>query len=266
MNTCRNLTLVLALSGLVLSAGAAYATTATATAAVTVTAGETTGLDADFNRLLGNYVHNHLVDYEAWFANQDDAKAMGRYVEQLSALDPADWPRDAALAYWINLYNAVTLRLILDNYPLDSIKDIGGFMKKSPWKRELVTVAGRKLTLNNIENDIIRPDFGDARIHFALNCASIGCPPLSDETFAAERLSEQLDAACRVALNRDQWVRVDGEKLKLTKIFDWYGDDFEKGGGSVLQFIRRYRTEAMPQGDVEIDFMSYDWSLNIVSK
>ena len=264
MKTYCNLTLVLALSGLVLSAGAAW--TATATATVTVAADEVTRLDADFNRLLGTYVHKHLVDYEAWSANQDDAKALGRYVDKLSALDPADWPRNAALAYWINLYNAVTLRLILDNYPLDSIKDIGGFLKKSPWKRELVTVNGRKLTLNNIENDIIRPDFGDARIHFALNCASIGCPPLSDEVFAAERLSEQLDAACRVALNRDQWVQVDGEKLKLTKIFDWYGDDFEKGGGSVLEFIRRYRTEAMPEGEVEIDFMSYDWSLNIVSK
>ncbi len=148
----------------------------------------------------------------------------------------------------------------------DSIKDIGGFMKKSPWKRELVTVAGRKLTLNNIENDIIRPDFGDARIHFALNCASIGCPPLSDEAYAADRLSEQLDAACRVALNRDQWVQVDENKLKLTKIFDWYGGDFEKDGGSVLDFVRRYRTETIPEGNLEIDFMSYDWSLNIIAE
>jgi len=258
MKTYRNLTMILVLVSLVFSAGAAW------TSVETDPAKEATQLNANFTRLLGIYVHNHLVDYQAWFDNEDDAKALGQYVDQLSAMDPSDWPQDAALAYWINLYNAVTLRLILDNYPLDSIKDIGGFMKKSPWKRELVTVAGRKLTLNNIENDIIRPDFGDARIHFALNCASIGCPPLSDEAYAADRLSEQLDAACRVALNRDQWVQVEGNKLKLTKIFDWYGKDFEKDGGSVLDFIGQYRTETIPDKEVEIDFMSYDWDVNII--
>ena len=237
-----------------------------ASSAMALSTHDTSQLDADFSRLLSTYVQHNLVDYEAWSAHEEDAWALVRYVDQLTALDPEDWPQDAALAYWINLYNAVTLRLILDYYPLKSIKDIGGFLKKSPWKRELVTVAGRSLTLNNIENDIIRPQFNDPRIHFALNCASVGCPPLSNKAYSAEDLSDQLDAASKLALNRHHWVQFDGEVLRLTKIFDWYGGDFEKDGGSVVGFIRKYRTEALPETDLKIEFMPYDWSLNNVKK
>ncbi len=228
----------------------------------TATPDQAAALHVDFSRLLDTYVRDNLVNYAAWAAHAEDKAALGRYVDQLSALDPAEWPADHALAYWINLYNAVTLRLILDNYPLDSIKDLGGFLKTSPWKRELVTVGDRDLNLNNIENDIIRPDFGDPRIHFALNCASVGCPPLGREAFVPDQLSVQLDAACIVAMNHDRWVRVTGDTLELTKIFDWYGEDFTEKGSSVLEFIRRYRTGPLPAGKPEISFMSYDWSLN----
>jgi hypothetical protein len=219
-------------------------------------------LHADFSRLLEKYVQDHLIKYSAWVANAQDIAALGQYVDQMAGLDPAEWQDADALTYWINLYNAVTLRLVLDHYPLKSIKDLGGFMKSSPWKRELVTVGGRALALNDIENDIIRPRFGDPRIHFALNCASVGCPPLGKEAYFPGRLSEQLDAACGWAMNHDQWVCLDGDKLLLTKIFDWYGEDFAADGGSVLAFIKRYRTEPLPEGDPKIDFMSYDWSLN----
>lgn len=219
-------------------------------------------LQAGFDRLLATYVRDGLVDYAAWSANPADTTALGHYVDGLAALEPGAWPPHDALAYWINLYNAVTLRLVLDNYPLDSIKDVGGFLKKSPWDRELVTVGGRPLTLNNIENDIIRPGFADPRVHFALNCASIGCPPLGREAYSAERIDAQLDAACRRALDRDQWVKVRGKDLELTKIFDWYREDFTKGGGTVLDFIRRYRTGPLPEGEPKISFAPYDWSLN----
>lgn len=225
-------------------------------------AGQVTILNTEYNRLLGEYVFDHLVDYNAWTANKADKSALDQYVDQMAALDPAAWPRDEALAYWLNLYNAVTLQLVLNNYPLGSIKDIGGFMKKSPWKRELVTVGGRVLTLNNIENEVIRPTFHEPRIHFALNCASLGCPPLAQAAFDAEHLSAQLDAACRLALNQERWVKVVGDKVLLTKIFDWYRTDFESDGGSVLGFIRRYRTEPLPKGEPKVEFMSYDWHLN----
>ena len=225
---------------------------------------EAVELHGDYDRLLGQYVEGLSVDYAAWTASPDDVAALDRYLDELTAMDPAAWPQADGLAYWINLYNAVTLKLILDNYPLESIKDLGGFLKKSPWKRKLVTEAGRELTLNDIENDIIRPAFADPRIHFALNCASKGCPPLRAAAYLPGTISEQLDAACTLALNRDRWVRVEGGKVELTKIFDWYADDFEVDGGSALTFINRYRDEALPAGTGGFSFMSYDWSLNQV--
>ena len=221
-------------------------------------------LHGDFDLLLGRYVEGLAVDYAAWTASPDDVVALDCYLDELTALDPADWPQADALAYWINLYNAVTVKLILDNYPLASIKDLGGFLKKSPWKRKLVTVAGRELTLNDIENDIIRPTFADPRIHFALNCASQGCPPLQAAAYRPGSISAQLDAACKLAMNSDRWVRVAGGKVELTKIFDWYAGDFEVDGGSVLAFINRYRDEPLTGDPGDFSFMSYDWSLNRV--
>jgi hypothetical protein len=215
-----------------------------------------------YDTLLQKYVVGVGVNYSGWVANREDVGALRRYVTELTALDPETWTSDEQLAYWLNLYNAVTVRLILDNYPLDSIKDLGGFMKKSPWKRELVSVAGRDLSLNDIENEIIRPIFQDPRIHFALNCASVGCPPLNAGAYFPASLSEQLDTACRGALNGEQWVRVEGNQVFLTKIFDWYADDFKQDGGSVLGFISGYRDTDLEEGKVDVKFMDYDWSLN----
>ncbi len=222
-------------------------------------------LHGDFDRLLNTYVSGMSVDYAAWSSHKEDTAALARYVETLAALDPADWPHDDGLAYWINMYNAVTLWLILDHYPIDSIKDIGGFMKKSAWKRKLVTVAGRELTLNDIENKIIRPTFNDPRIHFALNCASIGCPPLKADAYLPATISEQLDESGRVAMNGDRWVNVEDGKVRLTKIFDWYKNDFKVDGGSVEAFINRYRNEKVSSENQKFSFMSYDWSLNSTS-
>jgi hypothetical protein len=222
-----------------------------------------------YDVLLRKYVVGLGVDYSGWVANGEDVSALRQYVTDLTALDPGTWTTDEQLAYWLNLYNAVTVRLILDNYPLESIKDLGGFLKKSPWERELVSVAGRDLSLNDIENEIIRPTFQDPRIHFALNCASVGCPPLKAGAYFPATLSEQLDAVCRRALNEDQWVRVENDQVFLTKIFEWYADDFKQDGGSVLGFISGYRDTDLVEGQadlvegqVEVKIMDYDWSLN----
>ncbi len=215
-----------------------------------------------YDALLQKYVVGVGVDYSGWVAHREDVIALRGYVTKLTALDPETMTSDEQLAYWLNLYNAVTVRLILDNYPLESIKDLGGFMKKSPWKRELVSVAGRDLSLNDIENEIIRPTFQDPRIHFALNCASVGCPPLNAGAYSPATLSEQLDAACRRALNEEQWVRVEDNRVYLTKIFDWYADDFKQDGGTVLGFISEYRDTDLVDGEMDVKFMDYDWSLN----
>jgi len=225
------------------------------------TAAQASTLHIEYDALLKKYVRELRLDYAGWVANDKDAGALEQYVLALTELDPASWSPDEQLSYWLNLYNAATLRLVLDNYPMDSIKDLGGFMKKSPWNRKLVTVAGRDLTLNEIENDIIRPEFQDPRIHFALNCAAIGCPPLNAGAFFAGTLSEQLDTACRRALNLDPWVRVEESRVYVTKIFKWYGDDFTQDGGSILEFISRYRDTPIA-GHPDIKILDYDWSLN----
>lgn len=217
-------------------------------------------LHARYDELLQRYVRGSGVDYAAWVAQKDDVAALDHYVEGLAALDPESWPPADGLAFWINLYNALTVQLILENYPLASIKDLGGVLRRSPWKRELVQVAGRPLTLDAIENEIIRPRFAEPRIHFALNCASIGCPPLADSAYRAATLEAQLDAACRRALNEDRWVRVDDDGIRLSKIFDWYRGDFEANGGSIRAFVDRFRSTPLPDGS--IDFLDYDWSLN----
>jgi len=215
-----------------------------------------------YDALLQEYVVGFGVDYSRWVANREDVSALRRYVTELTSLDPETWTSDEQLAYWLNLYNAVTVSLILDNYPLESIKDLGGFMKKSPWKRDLVSVAGRDLSLNDIENKIIRPIFQDPRIHFALNCASVGCPPLNAGAYFPTTLSDQLDAACSRALNEEQWVRVEENQVFLTKIFEWYADDFKLDGGSVLGFISSYRNSDLVEDEMDVKIMEYDWSLN----
>ncbi|MEZ4647976.1 MAG: DUF547 domain-containing protein [Candidatus Eisenbacteria bacterium] len=217
-------------------------------------------LHAHFGVLLERYVHGFGVDYPGWAGSETDLARLDDYVHSLTALDPKGWPSDDRKVYWINLYNAATLRLVLANYPVDSIKDIGGLFS-SPWKRDVVTVAGSPLTLDAIENEILRPEFHDPRVHFALNCASIGCPPLLAGAYHAAQIGEQLDKSCRRTLNDDRWVRADTDGIRVTKIFDWYKGDFDEGGGSVRAFIDRYRRTPLPSGKIE--FLSYDWSLNV---
>ncbi|KAA3660845.1 MAG: DUF547 domain-containing protein, partial [Calditrichaeota bacterium] len=143
-------------------------------------------IHASYDMLLKKYVAEDGVRYEQFHATKSDVKALNKYVKSLENLNPRNMQKAEALAYWINLYNATTLKLILDNYPLESIKDIGGLLS-SPWNKKLVKVNGRELTLNQIENEIIRPEFKDARIHFALNCAAVGCPPLTNSAYVGSQ-------------------------------------------------------------------------------
>lgn len=213
-------------------------------------------LHAGYSQLLQSYVKGIQVDYLTWASNWDDLKGLHDYVDALSGLDPKNWPDDDAIAYWINLYNAVTVRLILDHYPVDSIKDIGG-----AWKKDRVEVVGEPFSLNAIENDVLRRMTRDARIHFAINCASVGCPPLRNEAYLADRLEEQLEDSTRRALQLDTQLVVVGDTVVLSKIFGWYERDFEDDAGSVANFIERYRDD-LPLDDYKLETMDYDWSLN----
>ncbi|HET9887233.1 MAG TPA: DUF547 domain-containing protein, partial [bacterium] len=146
-----------------------------------------------FDGLLHRYVVPTGVDYRTWSQNKEDRSALRSYLATLAQQAPSRLERSEALAYWINLYNAATLSLVLEHYPVASIKDIGTALS-SPWKKKVVTVEGQRLSLNEIENDIVRPSFLEPRIHFALNCAARSCPPLRNEAYLGPQLESQLEA------------------------------------------------------------------------
>jgi len=217
-----------------------------------------------FDQLLKKYVAGENVRYGRWKESTEDQKALQHYINQLSRQSPSKWGHPEGLAFWINLYNALTLNLILENYPVASIKDTGSLFK-SPWNKKIISIEGKRLTLNNIENDIIRPQFKDARIHFALNCAALSCPPLAAGAFLPSQLNSQLDAATKSALQKSRWLKIENGQLQVTKIFDWYSDDFVKDSGSVQQFIYKYLPSLqreVKEKRLKLEFMSYNWQLN----
>jgi len=174
--------------------------------------------------------------------------------------------RSAALAFWIDVYNALAIDMVVRHYPVESIRDIGSFFRPV-WKLEAGRVDGRPVTLDEIEHRILRP-MGDPRIHGAIVCASSSCPPLRREAFRADRLGGQLDAAMRTWLaSPDKGLRVEGGRVRVSKIFDWFAGDFERAGG-VLAFVRPFLAEPVRQAldrlgpDPPIVYFDYDWTLN----
>jgi hypothetical protein len=187
-------------------------------------------------------------------------QSLHAYLESLQAVMVSSLNRDEQMAYWINLYNAVTVKLILDHYPISSIRKIS-----SPWDRKLLEIEGEKVSLNDIEHRILRPIWKDNRIHYAVNCASLGCPNLQREAFSAKNLDRLLNRSARQYINHPRGVRFEGSKLHTSSIFKWYRSDF---GGSVESLVEHLgefaeadlarRLEGF-RGDVSD---SYDWSLN----
>jgi hypothetical protein len=197
-----------------------------------------------------------------------DRAALDAYVGSLEAVDPRDLPRDAALAYWINLYNAATVRLVLEHYPLESIREIGsGILEPGPWSREVVTVLGRPLTLDEIEHGIIRPVFEEPRIHYAVNCAALGCPELAREAWRAEGLEARLAEAERDFVNHPRAVRVEEGDLVLSKIWLWFREDFAASEAGLLEGlsgVAEGRAADALAGRDGADRYAYDWALNDV--
>jgi hypothetical protein len=213
-----------------------------------------------FSALLAKYVQKGGVRYAEWHASGDDRQALDDYLATLAAVEPSALTRYQRLAFWINAYNAFTLDLVLDQYPLESIRDID-----SPWKRKLVTVEGRSLSLDEIENEIIRPGWKEPLVHFGLHCAAVGCPPLRPEAYEGPRLHEQLEEQARAFLADGTANRVDESgRLHLSKIFEWYREDFEQNRGSLVKWLTPYlpALEGRTAKDVKISFADYDWSLN----
>lgn len=201
-----------------------------------------------------------------------DRAELATVIEGLQEVQVAALNRDQQFAYWANLYNAVTLKAVLDHYPVASIKDIdlgGGVFGGGPWKAALVTVDGVALSLNDIEHRILRPIWRDPRIHYAVNCAAVGCPNLRNAAWRAETLDPDLDSAARDFVNHPRGVRlssVGGEAgLTVSKIYDWFAEDFGGDEAGVLAHLQRYaegETAALLSAHGEISGAAYDWSLN----
>lgn len=206
----------------------------------------------DFDILLKKHVSTSgKVDYKGF---KEDKPALENYITWLSDNTPtAQTPKNEKLAYWINAYNALTLKLILDNYPLPKITNLDG---GKTWDVKRFTLGGKKYSLNDIENTIIRP-MGEPRIHFALNCAANSCPPLFNEAFVASKLNEQLESRTKKFVNDSKANSLKGNDIKISNIFNWYGKDF----GNVLNFINKY-ADVKVKSDVKIGFGEYDWRLN----
>lgn len=215
-----------------------------------------------WDALLKEYVSPEgWVDYRAW---QKDTVRLQAYLDLLSSAHPQpDWSREEEMAYWINAYNAFTVELVLDHYPVESIKDIkrGIPFVNSVWDIRFIRIQGEEYDLNRIEHGILRKYFADARVHAALNCASYSCPRLRGEAYIPARLDEQLDDAMRIFVNDPLRNRVQAGQAELSKIFSWYGGDFKEDAGSLRQFIDRYAVEPLSE-DGQIRYLEYDWSLN----
>ena len=236
-------------------------------------AGGTRAIDnASYTDLLREHVRDGHVDYAALCT--DDR--LRDYTVALSATDPADLADDAErLAFWINVYNAFTLQIICDNYPLESINElhlgglyVGSALNKTVWDRKFIVINGEEMSLNHIEHDIVRAEFDDPRAHFALVCASKSCPPLRSEAFEGRKLDAQLDEQGRLFLADAQRNRFDADKkiAYLNKIFDWYKGDFGGNDRERLTYIARFVPPAVAASlrddPWKIEHLDYDWSLN----
>ncbi|MCU0604777.1 MAG: DUF547 domain-containing protein [Desulfobacterales bacterium] len=215
-----------------------------------------------YAELLARHVRGGGVDYAGF--KKEEAR-LDQYLELIERVDPERLPRQEQFAYYINAYNAWTIKLILTAYPgVKSIKDLGSLFQ-SPWKKEFVRIRGQTVTLDHIEHDILRPRFRDPRVHFAVNCASKSCPPLLAEPFRGQTLDAQLTRVTAEFLNQPANSRLEGDRLWVSSIFKWFAEDFN---ADVVGFYLAYaqgdlkrRLEA-GRGRIEVTYMDYDWSLN----
>lgn len=233
----------------------------------------------DWQTVLDRYVTRHepgvtSFDYEAAIRDGGAGMVAG-YVDAMTRVNVDALNRDQQFAYWVNLYNALTVKVVLDHYPVDSIRDIdispglfSSLLSSGPWGKKLITVEGRRLSLDDIEHRILRPIWRDPRIHYVVNCASIGCPALAPEAFDPDKLEAQLDQAARDFINHPRAVRINADGgLVLSSLYDWYRDDFGKSDAEFIAHLRKFAGPELMKapGDItELDIADYeyDWALN----
>jgi hypothetical protein len=233
--------------------------------------------DADFDALLSRHLKVgsdgvNRVDYAGWKASPQDRARLKGYIDELALRLPSKMARSEAFAYWANLYNAVTLKVVLDRYPVESIRDIksdGLFDPKAylgPWRTKRVLVEGRTYSLDDIENVVLRPVFRDPRVHYAINCASYGCPNLPEKAWSARTLDADLDLAARAFINHSRAVTLLPENtLKVSSLYKWFASDFGANEAAIVSHLDKYAEAKLATAlalHPKITEYAYDWSLN----
>ncbi len=218
-----------------------------------------------WNSLLKKHVSTKgNVDYKGFVK---DSSVLVKYLNLLSANPPDEksWSANEQKAYWINAYNAFTVKLIVKNYPVKSIKDVGAKMQipfvNTPWDIKFIKIGKETYDLNNLEHSKLRKKFGDARVHFGLVCASKSCPILLNEAYVPERLEAQLENQAKVFLSDKSRNDVSADAPKLSKIFDWYAMDFKSKGVTVIDFVNKYSPTKI-NANAKVSYLTYSWTLN----
>ncbi|MEQ8476833.1 DUF547 domain-containing protein [Fulvivirga sp.] len=216
-----------------------------------------------FDDLLRSNVSGDQVDYKGFINSKEKFE---KYLDLISENPPdrGKWSKKEQLAYWINAYNAFTIKLIIDNYPVESIQDLHPTiyipLVRTVWHKKFFKIGEVEMNLDEIEHDILRKEFNEPRIHFAINCASFSCPPLRNEAFTADKIDKQLEEQAVTFVNDSERNKISTNSADVSKIFSWFSKDFTKDG-SLIQFLNKY-SKAKLNEDAKIEYLDYDWSLN----
>ena len=231
---------------------------------------------SSWQQILNRYLQVHVsgvnrFDYAALKASSRDRAKLKSYLDYLQRLDPRDYSKAEQKAYWINLYNSLTVKLVVDAYPVNSILEVcenraSGSKCSGPWKETHAKVTGRELTLDNIENDILRPVWKDNLVHYGLSCASYSCPSLLKTAFTAKNTERLLSSAAREYVNHPRGVSfMENDLIVISSIYEWYSEDFGKSERDIVRHLYIYADEKLAKrlqnfkGTVDYE---YDWSLN----
>jgi hypothetical protein len=217
-----------------------------------------------WNQLLKAHVSSTgIVNYKGFIK---DKSKLDTYLKTIStnAPDRRTWSKDEQLAYWINAYNAFTISLIVENYPVKSIKDLGPALKipliKDVWHYKFFKIGGKESSLDEIEHSILRKEFEEPRIHFAINCASVSCPPLLNEAFMASKIESQLMKVAKNFINDKSRNKISVNAVEISPIFSWFKGDFT-AKGSIVDFLNKYSSVKI-SSNAKVSHLDYNWNLN----
>lgn len=224
-----------------------------------------------WDRILQKYIQTtdtglNLFDYGG--VSADDKTALEDYLDMLADVKVTTLNRNEQRAYWVNAYNALTVNLVIDEYPVSSIRKInGGLFNRGPWKDDIFTVEGQTISLDTIEHGILRPIWNDPRTHYSVNCASYGCPNLADRAWTAENMEAMLDTGARAFINSDRGIQnISGNRIEVSSIYSWFKVDFGDSDEGVIEHLKKYATGDRKTKLDKVNRISghdYDWNLNV---